>query len=359
MRRRYIAEFYGHRFWAAPGAFDREDVDVHDRAVRRRARSSAPSIAQLRVRARAARALSEAPRLFETNPMPTLVLYGPEDHVIWRDFPARVRGGVHRAASGPFVVPGAGHFLQWERAEVLNSSLNWFCRNFWDNLRPDEPGRNGLQGCRDHGPVRGKDRCGGRDERRSTHGRGRAQGRGDTRQGAQGRRARGRARAQQAASKLDADARHSASAQIEEAQKESEQIREQTQRQIDGRVAAADEAATQVLEEAKTLSSGLRHGDLPRQSQGQPPPRPGCAHKRMQADLRVEMPDLEVPSRRIGASERRPAASEGRPGSEATPEEREALERAASELRGTPRRRERRGGDNPFDDLDVPSWVER
>ena len=26
-RRRYIAQFYGSRFWAAPGAFDREDVD--------------------------------------------------------------------------------------------------------------------------------------------------------------------------------------------------------------------------------------------------------------------------------------------------------------------------------------------
>lgn len=166
-------------------------------------------------------------------------------------------------------------------------------------------------------------------------------------------------RARKKVSKLDADARRSASAQIEEAQKESEQIREQTQRQIDGRVAAADEAATHVLEEAKTLSSGLRQLGTSLQSQGERILRDvQAAHKRMQADLRVEMPDLEVPSRRIGASERRPA-SEGRPGSEATPEEREALERAASELRGTPRRRERRGGDNPFDDLDVPSWVER
>jgi pimeloyl-ACP methyl ester carboxylesterase len=27
---------------------------------------------------------------------------------------------------GPFVVQGAGHFLQWERADVLNQSLVYF-----------------------------------------------------------------------------------------------------------------------------------------------------------------------------------------------------------------------------------------
>jgi pimeloyl-ACP methyl ester carboxylesterase len=24
-------------------------------------------------------------------------------------------------------VPGAGHFLQWERADVLNGALRWLC----------------------------------------------------------------------------------------------------------------------------------------------------------------------------------------------------------------------------------------
>ena len=32
------------------------------------------------------RPLSEPPRFFERNGVPTLALYGPEDHVIWRDF---------------------------------------------------------------------------------------------------------------------------------------------------------------------------------------------------------------------------------------------------------------------------------
>ena len=30
---------------------------------------------------------------------------------------------------GPFIVPGSGHFLQWERAEVLNQAMKWFCRD--------------------------------------------------------------------------------------------------------------------------------------------------------------------------------------------------------------------------------------
>jgi pimeloyl-ACP methyl ester carboxylesterase len=28
---------------------------------------------------------------------------------------------------GPFVVPDAGHFLQWEQADVLNRALANFC----------------------------------------------------------------------------------------------------------------------------------------------------------------------------------------------------------------------------------------
>ena len=53
------------------------------------------------------------------------VLYGPEDHVIPRDFPERCEVAFTERI-GPFVVPGAGHFLQWERADVLNQSLVYF-----------------------------------------------------------------------------------------------------------------------------------------------------------------------------------------------------------------------------------------
>jgi pimeloyl-ACP methyl ester carboxylesterase len=54
------------------------------------------------------------------------VLYGPEDHVIPRTFP-RAAEVAFPNRMGPFVVPGAGHFLQWERAELLNDALRHFC----------------------------------------------------------------------------------------------------------------------------------------------------------------------------------------------------------------------------------------
>jgi pimeloyl-ACP methyl ester carboxylesterase len=40
---------------------------------------------------------------------------------------------------GPFVVPGAGHFLQWERADLLNDAIRHFC--------PDLVGAKGIRGA--------------------------------------------------------------------------------------------------------------------------------------------------------------------------------------------------------------------
>jgi pimeloyl-ACP methyl ester carboxylesterase len=57
--------------------------------------------------------------------VPTLVLYGPDDQVVGPDF-------VHCCEIaftdrvGPLVVPGAGHFLQWERADVFNPLVAHF-----------------------------------------------------------------------------------------------------------------------------------------------------------------------------------------------------------------------------------------
>ena len=123
-RRRYVAAFYGSRFWAAPGAFAREDVD----------RMTEPFADAVRFRASIAnyeyaggpRQAPEPPRLLEPNPTPALILYGPEDHVIPADFPERMEAAFPNRA-GPFVVQGAGHFLQWERADVLNGALRWLC----------------------------------------------------------------------------------------------------------------------------------------------------------------------------------------------------------------------------------------
>jgi pimeloyl-ACP methyl ester carboxylesterase len=124
MRRRYVAQMYGPRFWAAPGAFTPEEVEFHVEPFGDADRFRA-SIANYEAAA-VKRELSELPRFMEPNPTPTLVLYGPEDHVIPRTFP-RAAEVAFPDRMGPFVVPGAGHFLQWERAELLNGALRHFC----------------------------------------------------------------------------------------------------------------------------------------------------------------------------------------------------------------------------------------
>jgi pimeloyl-ACP methyl ester carboxylesterase len=131
-RRRYIAQFYGPRFWAAPGSFRREEVDFMTEpfADAEHLRAGFGNYES----ALGARPLSETPRFFETNPLPTLILYGPEDHVIQRDFPERCEV-VFSERIGPLVVPRAGHFLQWERADVLNQTLIYFLGDLVDRGR--------------------------------------------------------------------------------------------------------------------------------------------------------------------------------------------------------------------------------
>jgi len=121
-RRRYVASFYGSRFWAAPGSFTREDVDRMTEPFADADRFRA-SIANYEY-AGGPRQVSEMPRIFEKSAVPTRLLYGPEDHVIPRDFPHRMAVACTERV-GPFVVEGAGHFLQWERADVLNGALRW------------------------------------------------------------------------------------------------------------------------------------------------------------------------------------------------------------------------------------------
>jgi pimeloyl-ACP methyl ester carboxylesterase len=132
-RRRYIAQFYGSRFWAAPGAFGRADVEFMTEpfgdADKLRASFGIYETAL------GTRPATEPPRLFERSGVPTLVLYGPEDHVLPRDFPARCEVAFTERV-GPFVVQGAGHFLQWERADVLNQALIYF----FADMRRDGPG---------------------------------------------------------------------------------------------------------------------------------------------------------------------------------------------------------------------------
>jgi pimeloyl-ACP methyl ester carboxylesterase len=124
-RTRYVGEFYGHRFWATPGAFDRAATafQAEPFADAKHLRASFGNYES----ALGERPLSEPPRSFEGSPIPTLVLYGPDDHVIPPDFP-ELAEAAFADLTGPFVVPRAGHFLQWERAGLLAKTLAAFCR---------------------------------------------------------------------------------------------------------------------------------------------------------------------------------------------------------------------------------------
>jgi pimeloyl-ACP methyl ester carboxylesterase len=119
-RERYVSEFYGHRLWAAPGAFSREAVAFMAEPFRDadRLRASFGNYES----AMGTRPLSEAPRWFEVSAVPTVALYGPDDHVMPREFPEMCEVAFTDLV-GPFVVPRAGHFLQWERAELLNRTV--------------------------------------------------------------------------------------------------------------------------------------------------------------------------------------------------------------------------------------------
>lgn len=125
-RRRYIEQFYGSRLWATPGAFSREAAafmaePFEDAASLRASFGNYES-------ALGSIALSEPPRFFEPSPVPTLALYGPDDHVMFRDWCERCEVAFPDLV-GPFVVPRAGHFLQWERAQLLNRAITAFCRD--------------------------------------------------------------------------------------------------------------------------------------------------------------------------------------------------------------------------------------
>ena len=124
-RRRYIASFYTSRFWAHPGTFTREEVDFQTEPF--------ADGAQLRASFRTYESAmkpeqrSELPQLAK-NPTHTLILFGPSDHVLYPEFD-RMAAVVFPDHVGPFLVRNAGHFLQWEAADVLNGAIRSFCRD--------------------------------------------------------------------------------------------------------------------------------------------------------------------------------------------------------------------------------------
>jgi len=121
-RRRWVGGMYGHRLWASPGTFTAADVDF----------MTAPFSTAERMRASWAcyqlqhgRPMSEPPILDRKVDVPTLILYGMDDQAIGPDFLHTCEVAFTDRA-GPVVVPGAGHFLQWERADVVNPLVSAF-----------------------------------------------------------------------------------------------------------------------------------------------------------------------------------------------------------------------------------------
>ncbi|MGH0029433.1 MAG: alpha/beta fold hydrolase [Myxococcota bacterium] len=126
LRMDYVRGFYGHRLWASGTAFGAADRDYMAEPFADAERLRA-AVAVYELEA-GKRALSEPPRLMETSPVPTLVLYGPEDPLVPPAFLRRMAVAFPDRA-GPFVVHGSGHFVQWEAAPVLNGTLAEFFRD--------------------------------------------------------------------------------------------------------------------------------------------------------------------------------------------------------------------------------------
>jgi len=118
-RRLWVAGMYTSRQWGSPGGFTAAEVDFMTEPFAEEARLRAGwAVYQLGH----GRPMSELPLVTETVDVEALVLYGPDDHVVTEDF-VTFAEVAYPNRIGPLVVPGAGHFLQWERADVFNPLL--------------------------------------------------------------------------------------------------------------------------------------------------------------------------------------------------------------------------------------------
>jgi pimeloyl-ACP methyl ester carboxylesterase len=122
LRRNWVGAMYSHRLWASPGTFSEADIDFHTEPWADEARLRAGwAVYQLGH----GRPMEEAPLLSQPVDVPTLVLYGADDQVVGPDF-LHCCEVAFTDRVGPFVLPGAGHFLQWERADLFNPTVAMF-----------------------------------------------------------------------------------------------------------------------------------------------------------------------------------------------------------------------------------------
>jgi pimeloyl-ACP methyl ester carboxylesterase len=123
-RRRYIATFYGSRFWAHPGTFDQEAVDFHTEPF--------ASAEVLRASFGGYETVFNASKNSDMTTMgrnektPTLILFGPSDHVIYPAFD-QMAAVVFDNHIGPYLLRDCGHFVPWESPHALVSGTVALC----------------------------------------------------------------------------------------------------------------------------------------------------------------------------------------------------------------------------------------
>jgi len=133
MRRRYVATFYTSRFWAHPGAFTQAEVDFHTEPFADGDRLRASFAGYESVFQEGAR--SEPPLLARNTDTPTLVLFGPSDHVLYPDFD-RMAAAVFDRVVGPFLLRDCGHFVPWEAPGPLVSGTTALCSDLLATRTP-------------------------------------------------------------------------------------------------------------------------------------------------------------------------------------------------------------------------------
>ncbi|GIG68504.1 alpha/beta fold hydrolase [Phytomonospora endophytica] len=126
-RRDYVAGFL--REWGAAGAFADADIAAFTAPYADAARMEAAfGYAQALCGTRE----SSGPAMLDRQVrQPVLVLTGPDDGALADNFIARCEAAYPQVI-GPFVVPGAGRFLMWEKPRLYNRTLAFFCADLID-----------------------------------------------------------------------------------------------------------------------------------------------------------------------------------------------------------------------------------
>ena len=137
-RRRYIATFYTSRFWAHPGAFA-DAVEFHTEPFASAASLRASFGGYESVFDPTAR--SEPSLLARNERTPTLILFGPSDHVLYPDFDL-MAAAVFDQHVGPFLLRDCGHFVPWEAPHALVSGVRMMAADLLAARRSDPLSRS-------------------------------------------------------------------------------------------------------------------------------------------------------------------------------------------------------------------------